>query len=91
MSKTFLKDPDATIDYVFDWSLYLDAISDTIASATIIADIGITVVSSEVVGATVVVFLSGGTLNDRYKIVCRVTTVGGRIDDRSLFVKIKEA
>jgi hypothetical protein len=87
---TILKDPDAVLDYTFDWTLYLDDIVDTLSSRTIVVPSGITKVSDSIVGKTVVVWLSGGTVGTTYRIVCRIVTVGGRTDDRSIFVKIKD-
>jgi hypothetical protein len=51
---------------------------------------GITKTTDSIVGKTVVVWLSGGTVGTTYRIVCRISTAGGRTDDRSIFVKIKD-
>jgi len=87
---TILKDPDAVLDYTFDWTLYLDDIADTISSRTVIVPTGMTKVSDSIVGKTVVVWLSGGTSGSKYQITCRIVTAGGRTDDRSIFIKIKD-
>jgi hypothetical protein len=42
---THTKDPDAVLDYVWDWGLWLDP-GDTIVDHTVTADPGITVASS---------------------------------------------
>ena len=34
---TIVKDPNAVLDYTFDWSEWLDAITDTLASQSIVA------------------------------------------------------
>lgn len=92
-----VKDANAVLDYPFNWAEWLDDISDVIASAAVIADAGITLDTTAphtlgyiIVGQRVTVWLSGGTVNTTYRVTCRVTTVGGRTDDRSIFVKIKE-
>lgn len=85
-----VKDPQAKLDYVFDWTLWLADIADTIVSQVITVDAGITLFSSGVVGATVVAFISGGTVGTTYRASCKITTTAGRIDERSIFIKIVE-
>ena len=87
----FRKDPDATLDYSWDWSQWLQN-GETIASAQIIADVGITVGSTTTGVATVVAWLSGGTVGQTYTVTCRVTTSNtpARIDDWSIYVNIRQ-
>ena len=77
----FAKDPDAVLDYVWDWTSWLG--DDTIATTTITAADGITVDSSATVGPLVTVWLSGGTAGTTYPVTCRITTDGGRTEDRT--------
>lgn len=83
-----IKDPNAILDYRFDWSTWLD--NDTIAASTWIAPDGITVQSENETTTTATVWLSGGTLSRFYEVVNRVTTAGGRTDDRTLVVYIQD-
>lgn len=83
------KDPDAVLDYSFDWSAWLDAIPDTIATAQCIGT-GITVNQSSIVGKKVVAWVAGGTRGTTGILTCRITTNGGRTDDRSIYLKIRE-
>lgn len=39
---------------------------------------------------TVVAWISGGTAGTTYRVTCRIVTAGGRTDDRSIFIKVKE-
>lgn len=87
---TILKDPDATLDYIWDWTLYLAEIGDTIASKSIIVQSPLTIVSSSIVGTTVVAFISDGVVGNTYTATCRIVTAGGRTDDRTINLKIKE-
>lgn len=89
---TILKDPDAILDYTFDWAPWLDAVGDSISSKTIIVPSGMTSPSSQIVGKTVIVWLAGGTAGQTYQVTCRITTTStpARTDDRSIYVKIKE-
>jgi hypothetical protein len=86
---TIQKDPDAVLDYTWDWTDYMAALSgDTIIGANIIADAGLTVVSSSVVGATVIAYIGGGVSGQIYRVTCRITTLGLRTDDRSFYIRV---
>lgn len=87
---TIVKDPQAVLDYTFNWTAWLDDITDALASHLVTADAGITVDSSSIVGKTVVAWISGGTVGTTYRVACKVTTSGGRTDERSIFIKVKE-
>lgn len=87
---TILKDPNATLDYTWDWTLWLDDIVDTISAKVVTVDSPLVLVSSNIVGKKVVAFISGGVAGATYKAVCEITTAGGRIDDRTIYIKIKE-
>lgn len=87
---TILKDPQAVLDYIFDWSAWLADITDTISSHAMTLETGITLDSSAVVSDTVVAWVSGGTAGVTYRVTCQITTTGGRTDERSIFIKVKE-
>lgn len=89
MPQSFVKDPAATLDYVFDWSDWL-VDDDAIASHTVTADTGITVASSTATTTHVTVWLSGGTAGTWYTVQCRITTSGGRTDDRTISIRVME-
>lgn len=94
--RSTVKDPNATLDYPFDWSEWLTDASDTYAShefvttdpADSVADL--TVESSAHSAGVITAFVSGGTEGMTHELTCRITTAGGRIDDRTLFIKIKQ-
>jgi hypothetical protein len=90
---TYDKDPDATLDYSIDWSAWLpsgDAIS-TAAWSTSDAELVVEGSPAPSVSAGVAtVWLSGGTAGTHYTVTCRVTTTGGRIDDRSIRLRCVE-
>ena len=85
---TYKKDPNATLDYLFDWSAWLTEVSDTITSVDWVLSSGLTEVSSSNTTTGATIFVSGGTLDESETITCRITTVGGRIDDRTITLKI---
>lgn len=84
--KTFLKDPDATLDYKVDWSDWLGA--DTISTSSFTVPSGITEDTSTNSTTTATVWLSGGTVGERYKVINRIVTAGGRTADRTLYIKV---
>lgn len=85
------KDSNATLDYTWNWTAWLDAVSDTISAFTIIADDSITVESSALIGTKQVqAFISGGAVGIMGAATCRITTAGGRTDDRTIYFNIIE-
>lgn len=89
------KDPNAVLDYSIDWEDWLAAADplDTILAHQILLqqDSALTTEQSLVVGGKRVTFwLSGGTAGTVERVVCRITTTNGRVDDRSVWLKVKE-
>lgn len=88
------KDPDATLDYSFNFTDWLGA--DTIATITPaienVTDAGGTITASGHNGKIATVWLSGGTLGKVIKLRCRITTVNSppRVDDRTMFLKVTD-
>jgi hypothetical protein len=82
------KDPDAVLDYVIDWETWLS--DDVIDTSAWTADTGITMDSDSATTTTTTVWLSGGTAGYNYKVENRITTVGGRTDDRTLLIRVRE-
>lgn len=87
--KKFDKDPSAVRDYTGNWRLWL-APGDSIVSSTVVAETGLTVDSESNTADTTTVWLSGGTLGSQYLVTTHVVTAGGREDDRSILIDIKE-
>ena len=86
--RNFEKDPDATVDFTVDWTDWLE--SDTLSTGTWVVPAGITNVSSQYTTVKDTVFLSGGTVNNTYAIINRISTVGGKINDQTIYVLVKE-
>lgn len=96
------KDPDAVIDYLFDFAPLTNGrdpsgtdwlgSGETIDSFVIEADPGITVDSSALTDSnrSVRVWLSGGTDGRDYTITCRATTNAGRTEDKSMRLPVRE-
>lgn len=100
LSDSFIKDPDAVLDYKFDWKALTNGTGDsdwlqtaeTIASHTIDADTGITVASSALSDAntSVTAWLSGGTAGTNYLVRCEIVTSHSRTDERTMVIKCRE-
>ena len=91
LNNQFMKDPDAVLDYMFNWrdasTPWLGTI-ETIVDHTITADTGLVVDSSTENNGKVTVWLSGGTAGETYKVACRITTSEGRVDERTIWIKV---
>lgn len=87
---TIDKDPNARLDYPFDWSKWLLGIGDTIASVVWVLDPSLTKSSESFTAVTATVFITGGVVGTRCPVTCRITTAGGRTDDRTIYLKIVE-
>jgi len=81
------KDPQAVLDYAMDWADWLD--TDTITGTPVwTIDSGVTKASQSNTTTTATAWLSGGVLGQTYTVTCRITTAGGRTDERSFRLKI---
>jgi hypothetical protein len=97
------KDKDELLDYSIDWSRFLgsDVVSGvtwyiddaagtkTEVNNTDIVD-GLQFVQGTNTTTVATIRLSLGTNNKRYKITCKVTTLGGLQYERSVFLRVKE-
>jgi hypothetical protein len=86
-----IHDPDARLDYPFDWSDWLPE-GDSIESATVTAEAGVTVDGTPTIvgGTKVVPYILGGTVGQTYDVTCHIVTADGREDDRSITLVVKE-
>lgn len=96
---TFKKDPDARLDYVIDWAAALqdangDQVDFIVGSAWAVDDPALTIESSpfapSFTATTTTVWLSGGVAGTDYAVTNRITTDDGRIDDRTIRIKVQE-
>jgi hypothetical protein len=95
-----LKDPDAKLDYKFDWAALTNgtgtsdwlASGETISTKSVTVTSGITKDSDSLADSntSVLVWLSGGTAGSDYEVTCHITTSDSRQDDRTLYVKVRE-
>lgn len=86
------KDPDARLEYSWDWSDWLEA-GETITTPTVECDDNSVAISpgdvTEALGV-VTAWVSGGTVRTSVRVTCRIVTSATRQDDRSLILNIIE-
>lgn len=86
---TFIKDPQAVLDFNMDWSSWLTT-ADNISTFTISADSTAIVISTYAEASnTITTWLSGGTLGEKYLVKVRVVTDASRTDERSFRVIVR--
>lgn len=87
MPQQFDKDPNATLDYTINWSSWLAA-GETISTSTWTVPAGLTKVSDTKTTNTTTIWLSEGTLYERYQVVNRIVTSANRTEDRTLYLLV---
>jgi hypothetical protein len=85
----FIKDPQATLDYSVDWTLWL-ASGDYISSVVWTVPSGLTTVTTSNTNTLATIWLSGGTVGQSYSVQCKITTAGGRIDERTISIIVRQ-
>jgi hypothetical protein len=89
-----LKDPEAVLDYSIDWGAeYLgegDLIADSAWSVSPDEAEGVTIVGSDFDASSSSVKAGGGIAGRLYKLVNRVTLDSGRVDERSIVLRVEK-
>lgn len=83
------KDPDAVLDWRFDWSDWLGD-GEEITSRDITVEPGLDLDSESADTQTVTVWLSGGDPGNNYTVACRIQTTAGRTDERSIVIRSRQ-
>jgi hypothetical protein len=87
------KDPNAKLPFSVDWTAWLAAEQDTAESAAWTVPAGLTQEVSpapSLSGGKTTVWLSGGTADQNYDVTCRLTTTGGRVDERTITIQVRQ-
>lgn len=85
------QDPDARLDYRFQWSAWMqDTETITTQTVTLSPDDGMTSDGGSIVDGDVVVWLSGGTDGGVVYVTSHVETSAGRKNDMTLAVHITQ-
>lgn len=88
--RSFVKDPAATLDYTVDWGGDDWLGSDTISAVSWTTPAGLTLASSSNTTTTATAWLGGGIDGQDYDVVCQITTTGGRIDERTIRLQVRQ-
>lgn len=81
------KAPSETLDYKVNWSAEMLGFGDTIAASTWVAEDGLVVEADTFTDHTATVFLSGGIAGKYYDVVNTITTVGERVETKTLPIR----
>lgn len=84
------KDPNAVLDYKWDWTDWMPPNDKIVASTFTTDDPALVVEDSLFDDLTTTAWLSGGIAGEVYIVTNHVTTDDGRQDDRSMRVVCKE-
>lgn len=89
-----LKDPDAVLDYAIDWGAdYLaedDLLSESSWSVEPDETDGVVVVASSFEDRMSTIQAGGGVVGRLYRLANRVVTQSGRIDERSIMLRVEK-
>lgn len=88
--KKFVKQPADRQDYDISFVPWLTKLADAGASATVVVDTGLTLSSFTLVDGVVKVWVLGGVDGISYKVTVTLTTVGSRVKQVEIVIKVKE-
>jgi len=94
-ARTCKKDPDARLDYGFDWDAAAPigpwlADGETILTSTWDVPAGLTLDAESNDDTQTIVWITGGTAGNSYTLTNRITTSAGRTDDRSIIIIVED-
>jgi hypothetical protein len=89
-----LKDPASVLDYAIDWGAqYLDPddlLAESSWSVAPVEEGGVAVVGSDITDRISTVNVQGGIPGRIYRLFNRVVTQSGRIDERSVVLRVEQ-
>lgn len=83
----WLKDPDAVLDWRWDWSQWL-ADGEQIVTSVMTASPGIVIQDQDHSLGSTTVWLAGGAAGQPYLVSNRITTNQNRTDERSITIRV---
>jgi hypothetical protein len=88
MAQRFLKDPQAVLDYYIDWSDLLAG--DDIVTSTWATPDTVVLGAQGVLGAYTQIWVSGGEPDAVAAITNHIVTTGGREDERTIYLVMRQ-
>jgi len=87
---TFTHDPNDHMDYTIDYSDFLCVDGDVIVTSEWIVPTGITSLGHSHDDERSIIWLTGGTIGEKYYLTNRITTQKGRQMDKTIRMKVEE-
>jgi hypothetical protein len=88
MPISFIKDPEAVLDYKWDWTNWLEE-DETILAYTVTVPTGIVLDTDFSNGKMITAWFSGGTAAKDYWVNCHIITSQNREDDRRISIQCR--
>ena len=89
-----LKDPSAVLDYSIDWGAQYLGAGELLAasewSVTPSEPEGVSIAASNFDASTTAVKAAGGVAGRLYRLVNRITTGSGKVDERSFVIRVED-
>ena len=89
---TILHDPNAVLDYTFNWTAWLVPVGDKITSIDFVVtnSVNANVIAQYFSDTHATAWIQGGVAGEKITLRCRINTLEGRTDDRTGYLKVKE-
>ncbi|RSO50671.1 hypothetical protein DMH15_00750 [Streptomyces sp. WAC 06725] len=87
MAADWTKDPDAVLDWRWDWTDWL-ADGETITASTMTVSAGLVLTRDFYSPTSAAAWLSGGTPGTPYLVANRIVTSVGHTDERSVTIRV---
>lgn len=84
---TFVKDPQAKLDYSVDWTQWLNG--DTISSSSWDVPADLSLISQNYTTRVATVWIASGTVGQSYQVKNQIQTAAGRIDERTITILVR--
>lgn len=88
MQRDWEKDPDADLPWIFDWTDWLDE-GEAITDSDFTPSAGIVIHDPGASSTDTTVWVSGGTVGNVYSLANKITTSQDKIDERTIYIKVK--
>ena len=86
---TIGKDPEAVLDYSENWAAWLAGVNDTLLTVTVAVELPLVLFGAATFdGGVVTAIIGGGVAGRIYRVTFSITTVGGRTDQRSIYLRV---
>lgn len=87
---TYPKDPNATLDYSIDWSEWLASAESITCSIWTRSATDLKQENEQLTTSVATIWLSGGSVGAIYTVANKIGTSGGRIDERTVSIKVQQ-